>query len=407
MLKILSVNVWPIASQNAIGYMTEHLLNNKQLFDVMEIITNNVDVYEHVSEKYCTNINSLTVDIEEKKISSESVVNKHNASAKKIKKRIKSLYKFFCPINLGKQLKEKITKFNPQIIYTQGYDIRILRLSLKISKKFKCKLVIHTLDDWFTCEDKITEILMRKALKNCLKKGISFSASPAMTERIQKLFSVDSEFIANCIEYDEISFEDNKQYKYDIIYTGNLEPSRYISLAKLAEELKENPNTKNLFIDVFSPKEQAEKYKKFFPENVILHEPLPVKDVAKVIEASKMALHVETFEKKHQNFIMYSLSTKIAEYLSKGKTIVYYGPKNVGVARFLSDYGMGYVFDDAKQAVEKIEQLISNCDYDKKSERLMSKARTFFDKEIVQNKIYTLCIKKEENNERNNIFRSL
>ena len=86
MLKILSVNVWPIASQNASGYMTEHLLNNKQLFDVMEIITNNVDVYEHVSEKYCTNINSLTVDIEEKKISSESVVNKHTLQLKKSKK---------------------------------------------------------------------------------------------------------------------------------------------------------------------------------------------------------------------------------------------------------------------------------------------------------------------------------
>ena len=92
---------------------------------------------------------------------------------------------------------------------------------------------------------------------------------------------------------------------------------------------------------------------------------------------------------------MYSLSTKIAEYLSKGKTIVYYGPKNVGVARFLSDYGMGYVVDDATQAIEKIEQLISNCDYDKKSEQLMSKARTFFDKEIVQNKFHEFCVNEE------------
>ena len=51
MLKILSINVWPIASRNAIGYMTEHLLNNKQLFDVMEFVTNNVDVYENITEK--------------------------------------------------------------------------------------------------------------------------------------------------------------------------------------------------------------------------------------------------------------------------------------------------------------------------------------------------------------------
>lgn len=395
MLKILSINVWPIASRNAIGYMTEHLLNNKQLFDVMEFVTNNVDVYENITEKYCTNINSLTVDIEEKIFSSEGVVNKRKVSTKKIKKTIKSLYKFFCPINLGKQLKEKITKFNPRIIYTQGYDIRILRLALKISKKFNCKLVIHTLDDWFTCEDKITELLMRKALKKCLKNGIGFSVSPAMTERIRKLFNVDSEFIANCIEYDKINPIDNSHYEYDIVYTGNLEPSRYISLVNLAEELRKNPNTKNLFIDVFSPKEQTENYKRFFPENVILHEPLPVNDVANVIKASKIALHIETFEEKYQNFIMYSLSTKIAEYLSKGKTIVYYGPKNVGVARFLSDYGMGYVFDDATQAIEKIEQLISNCDYDKKSEQLMSKARTFFDKEIVQNKFHEFCVNEE------------
>lgn len=407
MLKILSMNVWPIASRNAIGYMTEHLFNNNKLFEIMEIITNNVDVYENVTEKYAVDINSLVVDIKEKKEAEDNVTNKKNVSTKISTKRIKSLYKFFCPIKLSSQLKEKIINFNPQIIYTQGYDIRILRLALKISKKFNCKLVIHTLDDWFTYEDKIVEILMRKALKKCLKNGISFSASPAMTERLKKLFSVDSEFITNCVEYGKINSADNKQYKYDIIYTGNLEPSRYISLVNLAEELKKNQKTKNLYIDVFSPKKQINAYKSFFPENVILHEALPVKDVENLIETSKIALHVETFEKEYQNFIMYSLSTKIAEYLSKGKTIVYYGPKNVGVARFLSDYDMGYVFDDTAQATEQIAQLISDCDYDQKSNQLMLKAQEFFDKKTVQNKIYTLCIKKEENNERNNIFRSL
>ncbi|MDD6479312.1 MAG: hypothetical protein PUF48_05850 [Oscillospiraceae bacterium] len=404
MLKILSVNVWPIASRNAIGYMTEHLLNNNQLFEVMEIVTNNVDVYANVSEKYCANVNSLMVGITEEKVLSGSVAEKSNISTKTSMKRIKALYKFFWPIKLSKDLKEKIIKFNPQIIYTQGYDIRILRLALKISKKFNCKLVIHTLDDWFTCEDKTIEILMRKALKKSLKKGISFSASPAMTERIQKLFCVDSKFIANCVEYDKINFTGSNQYKYDIIYTGNLEPSRYISLANLGTELKKNAKTENLFIDIFSPKEQIDNYGRFLPENIILHEALPVKEVEQLIETSKIALHVETFEKKCQNFIMYSLSTKIAEYLAKGKPIVYYGPKNVGVAKFLSDYDMGYVFDDTIKAIEQIEELISNCDYDKKSEELILKARNFFDKEIVQNKFYKFCTEEEGKNERNNIF---
>lgn len=388
MLKILCVNIWPIASKSAIGYMGEHLFNNKELFQIMEIYTNDVEIYEDITIKRYCDINRCKVK--------RKIPQCYKAWTVPDKKKnlyiidlVKLLLKCVTPIVIEREILEDIYAFNPDVIYTQGYDVRILRVANRIANLMDRKIVVHTLDDWFTTGKKMSDYLKRMVLKRILSKAISFSASPAMTERLRELFSCESTFISNCAPFIDEQIETKEEViGCKLLYVGNLTPSRYLALAELANLLKMPEYLPSEKIDIYAPPEQIEEYGEVFGDNVVLHNSVEQKEVAKLISGAKIVLHIESFDEDCHDFIKFSLSTKIAEYTSFGKPIIYYGPLDVGVARFLIDNEIGEAFDDVVLAASKIRDLFwLSKEYQTMSEKTRGNAKFFFDTDIVQNRI--------------------
>ena len=385
-IKVLSVNMWPFASKSAIGYMTEHLFNNESLFHVMEIYTADVEVYHNLSERHLCNFNSLVIREKEKtNRTANTIPPKKKGRLSVAKKCVKA----FLPVKFSKQMWAAIRDFSPDVIYTQGYDIRILKISRTLAKRLDRPLLVHTLDDWFTSDDPISDFLSRSELNRCLKKGESLAASPSMVERIDALFGKESLFITNCVPFKKWPVEYPEDRATDVLYAGNLTPNRYRSLNSVARALHERGAEMGICIHVYSPKDQIEAYGPEMEKNLILHEAVTQEKVKDLISASRVVLHVEPFDKEYRAFIQYSLSTKIAEYASQGKPIVYYGPDTVGSARFLSAEEIGSVYTEPVAAADWILELLSDREkYMEAAKLVLENGQSFFDKEIVQNKLY-------------------
>jgi len=384
MLKILSVNMYPFASKCPIGYMSEHIFNNESLFDLFELYANDVEIYNTISESVCCNFNSKTVCEVKKNRSVVSSVPQRKQSG--VKAVVKNLARMLMPIRLSEDLMERIRAFAPDVIYTQGYNLRILKLSGKLAKTLGAHLVVHTLDDWFTTKNKFDDLLKRISLKHALKHAISLSGSPAMTERIRALFHKESVFVSNCAKFEKASVG-TENAEEALLYIGNLTPNRYVTVNLLAEELKKL--NKDYKIQVYTPKDQLEAYQDQMPDNVVLHESVAQTEVPALLQRAKIMLHFEDFGKEHIDFIRYSLSTKIAEYASVGKPIVYLGPTQAGVARFICESGIGNVYTDAQQAVERIIELLKDSEsYLAAANAAFENGKAYFDTDVVQHRVY-------------------
>lgn len=384
MMKILSVNMYPFASKCPIGYMGEHIFNNESLFELFELYANDVEIYKTISESVCCNFNSKTVREVPKNRSAVSSVPQKKQSG--IKAVIKNLARMLMPIRLSNDLMERIRAFAPDVIYTQGYNLRILKLSRKLARKLGVHLVVHTLDDWFTTKNKFDDLLKRIALNHALKYAISLSGSPAMTERIRALFHKESMFVSNCAKFEKANVG-TENVKEALLYIGNLTPNRYVTVNLLAEELKRMG--KDYRIQVYTPKEQLEAYQDQMTDNVVLHESVAQSEVPALLQRAKIMLHFEDFGKEHIDFIRYSLSTKVAEYASVGKPIVYLGPTEVGVAKFICESGVGNVYTDPQQAAERILELLKDSErYLMAADAAFENGKAYFDTDVVQQKVY-------------------
>lgn len=83
-MKVLSVNFVPIASKCPIGYMSEHLFNDPDKFQVMELYCRDDDIYKDITyRRYKIDYNSL-------KIKDISSVQSQNDSKHTLSKLIKT-----------------------------------------------------------------------------------------------------------------------------------------------------------------------------------------------------------------------------------------------------------------------------------------------------------------------------
>ena len=78
------------------------------------------------------------------------------------------------------------------------------------------------------------------------------------------------------------------------------------------------------------------------------------------LQQADFLLHVESFDEDDINFFKYSLSTKIPEYLSVGRPIICYGPKNVGTVEYLNNRKLGIVSDDVEELIIQLKAVIGN-----------------------------------------------
>ena len=246
----------------------------------------------------------------------------------------------------SKELIQWLDRIKPKYIFFVGGDcLFAYTIALFIKERYASKLSLYITDDYFVRNkfDNIITVYKKHLLRNKCKKFINFvdsffTISDPMRLKYKELFGKDSYTIANIpddLENNEINLRNEISIR-NFVYAGSLYYGRDKVLNCIIDCVEKINSLNKTFItvDVYSDECESKIIKK---KCVNLHRKVNNEELKEVFRKSDAFIFVESFEEKYVSKTMFSLSTKIPEYLSFRKPIFAVGPNNVGSMMYLQN----------------------------------------------------------------------
>ncbi|REC63111.1 hypothetical protein DRF65_07765 [Chryseobacterium pennae] len=261
---------------------------------------------------------------------------------------------------LNNQLSEFIKKHNPDIIYLLPYGRRIINLALNIQRQFGIPVLPHFMDDWpstiynnsflSSVQRKLTLKTLKTLFDHCEKALVISDAMKNEFERRYKkceffsLMNDVEEYIGSDID------EDRYEEKISLCYAGGLHLNRWASLLELCKIVSNNKNIKEIAVYT-NPNDwkSTEHYFKEYPF-VAYKGFIKQKDVLKSLSHYDALIFIESFDDNIKEYTRFSISTKIPEYLSLGKSIIAVGPSDIASIIYLKENNIAIVCDDTNRS---------------------------------------------------------
>ncbi|AIF53697.1 glycosyltransferase [Pelosinus sp. UFO1] len=265
---------------------------------------------------------------------------------------------------------ELVDQFKPEIIYTLGSAIFPLEVSLFFSNKYNIPIVLHHMDNWREtkyndsyllrpCRNKLIKVL--NSVESVMNCGMTISEE--MADYYSKISKKKYVALMNTVPNLNISsqnkFENNQ---INIVYAGGLHLDRWKVLLDFENVIKKiNREDKVIILHIFTKETDKEKYEKVFnKENTKFHDFMPHNKVFKIYEMADILIHVESFDAELIKFTKYSLSTKIPEYMSAGKPIICYAPKDIAVSKYVNKCNCGLSVSNTDELYNGIKVLLED-----------------------------------------------
>lgn len=410
--RILIINPFPIGADCPIGIMMENLFGDHDPSRILQLYTNDCKIADpnKFEARKISLTNSIFTQIKasigklrkmRKKLSPKSYDLDDRVASKLVTtgghaSSLMSWKNLLVPAHIDKGTLRDIREFRPTVIYTQGYSYMMLKYIHLLSRIISCPVVVHTLDDWMETQytkSPVSAIPFRKftrLFKRILNNGRKHMViSPHMGEYMKAKYGGRYSFVMNCCGYPGYIKNTNQSDVRNIIYTGGLMLNRYVMLNGIAECIEElNKDGKIFELHIYAPILQIEAYRNLMCGSIVFHDYVKQEDVHGVLVNGDVLLHVESFNENIIRFTNYSLSTKIPECLASGRPLLYYGPLSIGVARFLSEEGVGIVTDQIEDVRKQLIQLYRDPDYyEKVASSGYEYGDKFLEKRIMQDRL--------------------
>jgi len=382
--RILIINGQSINNSNATAITLRNLFKNIPKENLMELcFANSSNAYLAINSQVFpqrTNIlrslfikflnknnirDSFNKTIEEDKLSGQYV----KANRKVQLKEFIISYLDACPIMFDKKIIKIAKEFKPDIIYTLGGSIMVLKIALRFSEYCNCGILLHFMDNWR--DSKYNSCLLfypRIKLKDLIYEVEHKSKSGlVISDKMAKEYSSKSGInYYGLMNPADVSNKYNTQIKNSdnkikIIYTGGLHLNRYKSLLDVEKVIQNSLELKNKCILHIYTSENDQYLSGLFDNSVTLfHKYVPHDKINDIYNSADILLHIESFDNEQISFVKYSLSTKISEYLASGKPIVCYSPKNIAVYEYIEENSAGYSSSDPIDLSQKLLKLIND-----------------------------------------------
>lgn len=314
-------------------------------------------------------------------------------------------------VQLPGGLKEWVGEVAPNVIYSLLGSVRVMKITLAVSRMSGRPLVAHFMDDWPKSMHSggILYGYPRRSLHRTLAK--IFQRSPfglcigeEMAEEYKRRYELPFHPFMNCV--DEVWFAKPELRKPDravVTYIGGLHLDRWKPLVTIGRAVVEL----GCEMRIFMPQKDLERHSGLFNglEGIRLGSLAPER-VFHELECSDVAVHVESFDADISAYTRYSVSTKIPQYMAAAKPILACGPDqlaSMGVIR-RADAGIVLGNDDLETTRATLANLLKD-----QTQRLRlaqngyTYARKHFSKESVQKRFQTimadaasLCAKARE-----------
>lgn len=319
--------------------------------------------------------------------------NKNNSKFKTILKRYlidTGLFELLFPPKVSKEMIVWIEKFNPEIIFVQGYSLFYVWLALKLKKKTKAKLAFLTTDDWPTYlysgingEPKIFQWFIVPIVKKSMKRLISnvdipFAFHQPMAEEYKKRYG--KKFITLSHADDPERFEKALPKRYhehgivSIVVAGYFNDFRWPLLFDVNECCRklntEYISARVLVISAGMGKEGISEIAKAEFIDVI---PDPGNEILpQYLKGADINLLIEDFDEKRASAIGLSVSSKSHLFMFSQQPTIIYAHPNTGVSKYAQNNGwarvvikrdIGLLFKEIRNVLTDLEgtKTLVNC----------------------------------------------
>ncbi len=273
------------------------------------------------------------------------------------------------------KLREFLDDFKPNYLYMSLYDCFYMHKILKYIKKYTdAKVMIYTGDDRYSFKQFsfsplywINLLILRHFVKGTINSAsLCYCYTQMHADEYNKIFHNKFQVLNKGVEIDTARIEEkviNKPVK--MAYTGNITLGRYKTLGYIADAInKINIEEKLITLDIFSTNLLTNKMKKTLnlSENVVFRGGIDAQKVKIVQADADILIHVEDFSLANRLKVRLSLSTKIIDYIARGKCIFAVGNKNVASMDYLIKNDIAIAAITKDEILNKLNIIINNYD---------------------------------------------
>lgn len=406
MKRVLIVNSNSINIGNATGITLQSILGRLNPENLMELYWNksaclngNVKLKSIVLEYAPISLAALILNSKGKRISKKIKTDINSSDFRehgnrKIISHIRqfiSLQTDLSKVRLTQKNLEEIRAFNPEVIYTLGGGVASLKMSYSLSLKLNIPVVIHFMDNWRHCiqweDNPLLAHYKRQLRKYCnlcyTRSRECIAISPQMAQVYTKETGVHHSTLMNSVNVDEFYCEPRKKDGvFKFVYAGGLHLGREKGLYEIGKAIHKAAENKGISAEllIYTSPENIEVYKDVFKElpEVKFAESVPHNEIKKVLSDADFLVHTESDALIGNGFFKYSISTKIPEYLSSGRPVLFYGPSDIYLYEFLNKFGVAITASDKNILYDRIADMLDGK-YDAMPEKAYFYAKDHFD----------------------------
>lgn len=302
-------------------------------------------------------------------------------------------------------LNQWLKEFTPEIIFfcagDSGFAYDITKY---IQRIFNTKLALYITDDYVLPRRSISPFwwlrrnyVLKKMRDSVNRCDVFITISKQMRKEYKRLFGKNSIIAVNMSENlrDQSIFVKDKPV-LTLVYTGSFHHKRYLTLNLLARSLKKYNKSENkikVFLKVYSTQKPSGKIKKYLRIEGASEfcGKLNSEQLKCVLNSCDILVHVESFDRKSIESARLSISAKIPEYLSLGKSILAIGPNQVASMEYLKD--SAFCITNKNDIYFSLRQIFSDDKLRKElSKKAFLKYKKNHDKKVVSRKFISSII---------------
>lgn len=236
---------------------------------------------------------------------------------------------------IDNKFKKFICDYQPEILFSFALSPFILYPLISfLRKNTKCKVVLFVADDMLNYYSNVSFLrknLLMKSFNKCIDEAdLLYGASDSLCAAYHQIYHKDFYPLVKGFHHNltKPSYHPNKIKR--IVYAGNLFYGRDKVIKRIAKELSElNKQEFQAQMEIYVGTNHGEDYTDLnFEDGSCKIYPTQTNQVInRIMCSADILLFVESFEQKHIEYVHYSFSTKISDYLSCGKMVFVVGPE--------------------------------------------------------------------------------
>lgn len=279
------------------------------------------------------------------------------------------------------RLLEWLDEFRPECVFLSfSDDFFIPQIAYFVARKYGVPIVSSIGDDYYFNTHFslnpvywIYKLPYRRLIRKVLSyKGSAIYISDKIRDKYNAEFGLDGRTVYLSSAITRKPFAPVRLESPLITYFGNIRMGRNKSLNDIGNALGAiDPRYR---IEVYSG-EQDRRYIRLLEDNpnVCFGGTIPYEQVMDKMANSDVTVIVEGFEPEDVDWSRYSLSTKAADALASGATILTYGSAECGIVEYMRNTEASFVCTDKKDLERTIRNLLASPDLQ----------RVYYDRQIV------------------------